>query len=112
LNQYNSSQAHQLEENTFDFLGSYQSDKDEDYSEKEDLIKNKKHYVKDLNKPFEKNISKAELECLLKDQGGRQPPNNLEFQQELETSLMSLPFNQRDPGILLGKRTLQESSLM
>lgn len=25
---------------------------------------------------------------------------------------MSLPFNQRDPGILLGKRTLQESSLM
>jgi len=42
----------EIEENTFDFLGSYQSDKDEDYSEKEDLIVNKKYYQKDLHRPF------------------------------------------------------------
>lgn len=48
-------------------MSSYQSDKDEDYSEKEDLIMNKKFYAKDLHKPFEKNISKAEVQCLLKD---------------------------------------------
>jgi hypothetical protein len=56
-----------LEENTFDFLGSYQSDKDEDYSEKEDLIMNKRYYAKDLQTPFEKTISKAEINHLLKD---------------------------------------------
>lgn len=60
-------------ENTFDaFLDSYQSDQDEDYSEKEDLIQNKKSYAKDLVKPFEKNIPKAEIEYLLKDQGGKE----------------------------------------
>ena len=50
-------------ENTFDFLGSqYKSDLDEDYSEKEDLIKNKKFYAKDINKPFAlKSIPKAEV---------------------------------------------------
>jgi len=53
-------------------LDSYQSDQDEDYSEKEDLIQNKKYYAKDLCKPFEKNISKAEIEYLLKDQGGEE----------------------------------------
>jgi hypothetical protein len=34
-------------ENTFDFFNSYshyESDQDEDYSEKEDLIQNRKHY--------------------------------------------------------------------
>ena len=54
-------------DNTFDFLGSnYQSDEDEDYSEKEDLIQNKKNYQKDMFKPFEKNIPKTEVEYLLK----------------------------------------------
>ena len=62
------SRGSQPAENTFDqFLDSYQSDQDEDYSEKEDLIQNKKSYAKDLVKPFEKNIPKAEIEYLLKD---------------------------------------------
>lgn len=57
-------------ENTFDFdfSGSNESDPDEDYSEKEDLIVNKKFYAKDMHKPFEKNIPKTEIEYLLKDQ--------------------------------------------
>lgn len=58
-------------DNTFDFFNSYsqyESDQDEDYSEKEDLIQNKKSYAKDLFKPFEKNIPKAEVEYLLRDQ--------------------------------------------
>ena len=55
------------EENTFDFLGSYQSDKDEDYSEKEDLIMNKKFYAKDITKPFENKIPLTEVNYLLKD---------------------------------------------
>lgn len=54
-------------DNTFDFLGSnYQSDEDEDYSEKEDLIQNKKNYQQDMYKPFEKNIPKTEVQYLLK----------------------------------------------
>ena len=55
------------EENTFDFLNSYHSDQDEDYSEKEDLIINKKFYAKDIYKPFEKKVPKTEVEYLLKD---------------------------------------------
>ncbi len=54
-------------ENTFDFLESYQSDKDEDYSEKEELIINKNNYAEDVHKPFEKPISKIEVKHLLKD---------------------------------------------
>ena len=57
-----------MQENTFDFLGSYASDQDEDYSEKEDLIQNRKYYAKDLFQPFEKNIPKIEVKYLLKDQ--------------------------------------------
>ena len=56
-------------ENTFDFLKSYQSHEDSNYSEKEDLIVNKKFYAKDIYKPFEKPISKTEIEYLLKEQG-------------------------------------------
>ena len=59
------------EENTFDFFNSYshyQSDQDEDYSEKEDLIQNRKHYQKDVCKPFERNIPNAEVADLLRDQ--------------------------------------------
>jgi hypothetical protein len=98
------------EENTFDFLSSYQSDKDEDYSEKEDLIMNKKFYAKDLTKPFEKNISKAEVQCLLKDQ---LPIMADSFPPEVdESSLMALPYNFRDKEKMLGKRGLQESSMM
>ena len=55
------------EENTLDFLGSYKSDQDEDYSEKEDLIQNKKFYAKDFIKPFERTIPKTEVEFLLKE---------------------------------------------
>ena len=56
-------------DNTFDFLGSnYQSEEDEDYSEKEDLIQNKKFYQKDIFQPFEKSIPKTEIEYLLKQQ--------------------------------------------
>lgn len=61
-----------IDQNTFDFLGthgSYESDEDEDYSEKEDLIQNKKFYQKDIFKPFEKSIPKTEIEYLLKEQG-------------------------------------------
>ena len=60
-----------VDENTFDFFNSYshyQSDQDEDYSEKEDLIQNKKYYQKDLCKPFEKNIPMTEVVHLLRDQ--------------------------------------------
>lgn len=59
-------------QDTFDFLGthgSYQSDEDEDYSEKEDLIQNKRFYQKDIYKPFDKSIPKTEIEYLLKEQG-------------------------------------------
>ena len=90
------------EENTFDFLSNYQSDKDEDYSEKEDLIMNKKHYAKDLTKPFHKNISKAEVQCLLKDQ--------IPLKDSVEeSSLMVLPYNFRDK--MLGKRPAPEAAL-
>ena len=61
------------EENTFDFLDSYHSDQDEDYSEKEDLIINKKFYAKDIYKPFEKKVPKTEIEYLLKDKGPTTP---------------------------------------
>ena len=54
-------------ENTFDFLKSYQSDKDEDYSEKEDLIQNKINYAEDVHKPFEKPIPKIEVKDLIRD---------------------------------------------
>ncbi len=61
-------QDSESEKHTFDFLDSYKSEQDEDYSEKEDLIQNKKHYAKDLQNPFQKNIPKAEVEYLLKEQ--------------------------------------------
>lgn len=93
------------EENTFDFLGSYQSDKDEDYSEKEDLIMNKKFYAKDLTKPFEKNISKAEVQCLLKDQIPSDGYPGVD-----ESSIMPLPYNMREKDRLIGKRNYYEFS--
>lgn len=54
------------EQNTFDLIGSYNSDLDEDYSEKEDLIQNKNYYRRDFQ-PFDKDISKVEVEHLIKD---------------------------------------------
>ena len=45
------------------FGSHYDSDKDEDYSIKEDLIQNTKTYRNDF-KPFERNVSKAEIAYL------------------------------------------------
>ena len=95
-------------ENTFDFdfSGSNGSDRDEDYSEKEDLIVNKKFYAKDIHKPFEKNIPKTEIEYLLKDQEPIIHPNRhpspigvthedskfpLGFLNDQQSSLMCVP---------------------
>ena len=61
-------------ENTFDFLRSYQSQEDSNYSEKEDLIVNKKFYAKDIQTEFEKKIPKTEIEYLLKEQGSNDSP--------------------------------------
>ena len=62
MQQYNGSLYDNL---SFDALfGShYDSDKDEDYSVKEDLIQNTKTYKGD-HKPFNLNISKAEVAYL------------------------------------------------
>jgi hypothetical protein len=46
------------------FGSHYDSDKDEDYSMKEDLIQNTKTYKNDT-KPITLNISKAEVKYLL-----------------------------------------------
>lgn len=46
------------------FGSHYDSDKDEDYSVKEDLIQNTKTYRND-RKPIQLNISKAEVKYLL-----------------------------------------------
>lgn len=89
------------EENTLDFLGSYKSDQDEDYSEKEDLIQNKKFYAKDFIKPFERTIPKTEVEFLLKEQVDQQHNNGSSSPLEhspyhqindlSQTSLMQVP---------------------
>jgi len=49
------------------FGSHYDSDKDEDYSVKEDLIQNTKTYKED-KKPINVNISKAEVQYLLSQQ--------------------------------------------
>lgn len=66
---------------------------------------NKKFYAKDLTKPFEKNISKAEVQCLLKDQI---PSDG--YPGADDSSIMPLPYNIRDKDKLLGKRNYNEFS--
>jgi len=51
------------EENTFDI---FNSEQDETYSEKEDLIQNKKWYKKDKH-PWGRSIPKTEVQGLLHD---------------------------------------------
>ena len=61
------------------FGSHYDSEKDEDYSLKEDLIQNTKTY-KDDRKPIQLNISKAEVKYLLEQQNNMNEDSRLLLQ--------------------------------